>query len=401
MEVLKTAKVKVIADNLKIEKLHDIDDRESALGSLNGDVSLTLGKIMKRTMQMSGNLVFSPTALYLALVLLTKITEGNTKKQIVYMLGIKEKDLSSVYGALECAASNITHLATSRISTSLWLNDRMDFDEKLLLHLNEKMNLVSYAGKMGSADMDAQIAEWVNKTTGNMLTDSAKVNTTKDTLLELLTTIYFQSRWDHDFDEEETKLGSFHPLIGKEVRCKFMNQMVSTAYHIGTKFTAITKSLFDGYDAIFALPNEGRYVDEVVQDFEWSQLVNTGRLSTTKQMLVDFSMPKFDISTKLDLKSVMKSFGVVDVFDSSVADFTPISTMSEVFLSKVEQSTRIKADERGIEATSCVESGVIVAGIPPKQDEVKLVLDRPFIFMIVSRDTVPVFVGKVENPCEK
>lgn len=149
------------------------------------------------------------------------------------------------------------------------------------------------------------------------------------------------------------------------------------------------------------MPDEGISVDEVIGDFECYQLVTTGRLNTTKQMMVDLSMPKYDISTKLDLKSVMKSFGVEDAFDSTLADFTPISTMSEVYLAKAEQTTRFKVNEDGIEAASCVEFGAVVAGILPKLDEVKFVLDRPFIFMVVSRDTVPVFAGKVENPCEK
>lgn len=249
--------------------------------------------------------------------------------------------------------------------------------------------------------MDKQIAEWVNKTTGNMLENAVDIKTTKDTLLELLTIIYFKSMWNHDFDEEDTLPGSFYLADGSEARCKFMNQWIRTVYHAGAKFTAITKPLYDGYDAIFILPDEGISIKDVINDFECYQLATIGRLNTTKQMMVDLSMPKYDISSKLDLKKIMKSLGVADAFDSTLADFTPISTMSEVYLAKAEQTTRFKVNEEGIEAASCVEFGAIAAGLPPKLDEVKFILDRPFVFMVVSRETVPVFAGKVENPCEK
>ena len=333
------AKVRTIVENLKVENRNgtnywgrarmEYEHKTTALCNLDKKVLVPIGEMMNRTMQAEGNFVFSPVALYLALISLAKITDGNTKKQIVEMLGITEKDLLSVYGTLQCVASNATPMVTSSISSSLWINDRMDYDE------------------------------------------------------------------------EDTIWGSFYLPNSSEVRCKFMNQWILTAYHIGTKFTAITKVLNDGYDAIFILPNEGIGIDEVIHDVEWCQLATTGRLNTTKQMQVDFSMPKYDISTKLDLKNVMKSFGITDVFDSTLADFTPISTISEVFLEKAEQTTRFKVNEQGIEADSCVEFGAVVAGIPPRLDEVKFVLDRPFVFMVVSRGTIPVFVGKVKNPCEK
>lgn len=405
------AKVRVIADNSEVKKFQGTDYWEIAqkeyeyktiaLSTLDKKILVVIEDMIKRTMQVNGNFVFSPVALYLAMISLTKITDGNSRKQIVNMLGITENDLVSVYSALKSVASSTTSTTTSDISSSLWMNDKMDYNEELLLQLNKKVHLASYVGEMGSSNMNDQIAKWINKATGNMLTDLVKIKTTKETLLELLTTIYFQSQWKYEFYKDDTIQEKFILDDNKEVRCKFMNQWIRTAYHIGTKFTAITKALYDGYDAIFILPNEGIGIDEVIHDFEWSQLATTGRLNTTKQMQVDLSMPKYDISTKLDLKNVMKLLGVEDIFDSVLADFTPISTMSEVFLTKAEQTTRFKVNEEGIEAASCVEFGVVAAGIPPRLEEVKFVLNRPFIFMVVSRHTVPVFVGKVKNPCEK
>jgi serpin B len=361
-------------------------------------VLAAVGEMMNKAMLAEGNFVFSPVALYLALISLAEITGGNTRQQIVGMLGVSEPELTDVYRELEDAVSSTTQMTTSSISSSLWINDKMDYNEDFLLLLNKKINLASHAGAMGTAEMDRMITDWVNKTTGNLLKDAVEIRTTRNTLLELLTTIYFTSGWGYDFDKEDTVSGNFFTADGNEVKCKFMNQWVRTTYHVGDKFTAVTKALKDGYDTIFVLPDEGVNFEEIMADEQWSQLALTGRLATTKQMRVQLSMPKYDISAKFDLKNLLQSFGMEDVFDPAAADFTPISNMAEVYLSKAEQTTRFKVDEEGIEAASCVEFGVFAAGVRPSLEEVKFVLDRPFVFMVVSRDTVPVFAGKVMNP---
>jgi serine protease inhibitor len=34
----------------------------------------------------------------------------------------------------------------------------------------------------------------------------------------------------------------------------------------------------------------------------------------------------------------------------------------------------------------------------PPEDEIDFILDRPFLFLITSRDNLPLFAGVVENP---
>ena len=63
---------------------------------------------------------------------------------------------------------------------------------------------------------------------------------------------------------------------------------------------------------------------------------------------INFSVPKFDISSETELSKDLKELGVTDVFDMHSADFSPLTEYSdELYLSKAKQSSRVAIDETG------------------------------------------------------
>ena len=69
----------------------------------------------------------------------------------------------------------------------------------------------------------------------------------------------------------------------------------------------------------------------------------------------------------------------------------------EIFLSKAQHATRVTIDEEGCTAVAYTVM-MAAGGTMPPDDEVDFVLDRPFIFAIISADGLPMFVGVVNNP---
>lgn len=354
-------------------------------------------EIIEKVLNSEENIIFSPTALYLALIILTKMTDGDTKSQILRTLKLKENETEEFYAAVskleysDCSAE-------SHMALSLWMNDRLEYDKNLLSQLNEKYKLLSFSGKMGTHEMDQRICEWMEMNSKNMVNGKNDIKTEPDTLLEQLNTIYFRSKWIEEFDDFDTRSGSFYRDSGNDIRCEMMNQQIQTTYHKGDRFAAVTKLFYEGYEGIFILPNKGVKTSDLAGDVQLHELISSGRLPTSEEYDVDLTMPKYDISSKIDFKKIMKSLGIRDVFDSNNADFTPLTRTDHVYLSKIQQTARIKVDEQGIEAAACAECLVIVAGIPPKLKKVKFKLNRPFLFVIRYKDALPVFVGKVENP---
>ena len=89
--------------------------------------------------------------------------------------------------------------------------------------------------------------------------------------------------------------------------------------------------------------------------------------------------------------------GITDIFDLESADFTAITADTPVFVTGVNQSARVIIDEEGVKAASYIEIPGAGAGMPP-EDEVDMVLDRPFVFVIATTEGIPLFTGVVNEP---
>jgi serine protease inhibitor len=154
----------------------------------------------------------------------------------------------------------------------------------------------------------------------------------------------------------------------------------------------------------FILPDEGVSIDELLNDEEaLSFICANGQWDNSKSLMVHLTVPKFDVSSRLDLKENLKNLGVTDCFIPDISDYTPLLDQSamdlekDIYLSKVEHSARVAMDEKGVTAAAYTVMALCGSGMPP-QDEINFVVDRPFIFVITSDDGLPLFIGIVNQP---
>ena len=114
---------------------------------------------------------------------------------------------------------------------------------------------------------------------------------------------------------------------------------------------------------------------------------------------MNLSLPKFDISQDQDLKEIVRQLGIQRVFDFETSDFSALTDDSEAFVSAVQQGARIIVDEEGVKAAAYVNLPVPGAPMPP-EDQIDFILDRPFLFVLRSRDDLPLLAGIVNQPQE-
>ena len=117
-------------------------------------------------------------------------------------------------------------------------------------------------------------------------------------------------------------------------------------------------------------------------------------------MTIKLPMPKFDVSSDLDLIEGLQKLGVSDVFDWHVSDFGPLeaSTNDPLFVGQAKHAARVKVDEEGCEAAAYTVMLVFAGAAAPPDDEVDFVLDRPFLFAITGDSGLPLFTGVVNQP---
>ena len=113
-----------------------------------------------------------------------------------------------------------------------------------------------------------------------------------------------------------------------------------------------------------------------------------------KYAIINLSMPKFDVSSQIELTEGLGELGITDIIDETKADMSAI-TDDRAFVSKMVHGARVTADEEGCTAASFVLTLCGATSAP--LDVVDFTLDRPFIFVIAGFDGLPLYIGIVNS----
>nr|WP_276575127.1 serpin family protein [Methanococcoides seepicolus] len=109
---------------------------------------------------------------------------------------------------------------------------------------------------------------------------------------------------------------------------------------------------------------------------------------------VKILLPKFTFEAKAKLNEPLQNMGIVDAFDSGMADFSGISASGGLFISEVVHQAYIGVNEKGTEAATEI---VMEEELPYYKYE--FTADHPFMFFIEDKRAGSIlFMGKVENP---
>ena len=346
------------------------------------------------------NRAYSPLNVYMALAMLAEISDGNSRQQVLDLL---DADSLTALRRQAHAVWNANYsndgAEISVLGSSLWMNDTVTYNQSTLDTLAQYYYASSYRGKMGSDAYNKALQKWLNEQTGGLLKQQVDgITTDPNMVMTLLTTIYFRAKWSSYFSENKTASGTFHGAAG-DVTVSFMNRTESWGtYYWGDRFSASSLELEGQNTMWFILPDEGVSVDDLLADDEaMAFMLANGEWENRKSLKVNFSVPRFDTQSQLDLKEGLRSLGLTDCFDRTKADFSALTDTTEVWLDKVQHGVRVAIDEEGVTAAAYTEMRLCGSAMPP-EDEVVFVLDRPFLYVIMGADNLPLFIGVVNQP---
>lgn len=347
------------------------------------------------------NIAYSPINVYMALGMLAELTDGNSRQQVLDLMQADSiESLRTQAKAVWNAHYRNDGATTSILASSLWLNEDVAFVPDTMKNLTKNYYASSFQGKMGSKEFNQALQTWLNEQTGGLLKRQVQgIELDRETVLALTTTIYYRAKWSSEFREMNNTTDMFHTATG-DVDCEFMNSSWQDNYYWGDKFGAVGKRLEnDGGTMWFLLPDEGISAEELLKQSETMEFIlSNGKWENSKRLIVNLSLPKFDISSQIRLEKGLQSLGITDVFDDEVSDFTSMTTQTDnIYVSDTLHGVRVAIDEEGVTAAAYTVMKEAGSAMPP-EEEMDFVLDRPFLFAITSNDGLPLFVGVVNNP---
>jgi serpin B len=216
-----------------------------------------------------------------------------------------------------------------------------------------------------------------------------------DTLFALYSTIYFQSKWSTEFLPDSNTQGLFYGDFPSMVT--YMNENLAQMYYFwDPDFSAVYRTLRNGSTMWFILPDPGKTAEDILMSGRFLELATAGfgpeAWPNQKYVRVNLSIPKFDISGRINLRSELQSLGITHAFDPKQASFPSVGGG---FLTDVSQAARVAIDENGVVAAAYTE--FLCGSAMPPEEILDFRLDRPFLFVIV-KEQIPLFVGIVASP---
>ena len=142
------------------------------------------------------------------------------------------------------------------------------------------------------------------------------------------------------------------------------------------------------YYFVGILPKEKGIKEASVLDIE-------GLLASKKEAIVYVGIPKFTIESSIDLTKLYNNYGIQDIFNNR-GNFHQM-TDKDTYVSKMYQKEYINIGEYGT-----VDSNTKTASLSTRtydNTNYKVILNRPFIFLIINAETNEVLmIGNYNNP---
>ncbi len=377
-----------------LELLNQLDAPEGYADSLTPFFKESI-----QTFLAADNSACSPLNVYMALAMLAETSDGNTRQQILDLLGLDsiEELRSQVYYVwnYHYQDDGVTSLL---LANSVWLDDGYHFSEDTANILAEKYYAYSYSGDLGTKDMNLALQHWLNTQTDGLLEDQTRnVKLSPETVFALASTVYYKVRWEYRFSKENNTKDPFHTPSG-DVTATYMHKTIKdTTYYYDDHYGAVALSLNDNGYLWIVLPDEGYTPRQLLKEGDCLSMILEGT-GQSREAEIILSLPKFDIASDMDLSKSLQTMGITDAFTPGTANFSPLTKdTNNLAIGEVTHGTRVAIDEEGI--TAAAFTGLYgTGGIPPDLKQIEFNVNRPFLFVITSFEGLPLFAGMVQEP---
>ena len=396
------------------------------------DFAFDFYKQLSATTGNSKNIVFSPLSIYVAFAMLKAGARKNTEHEMEKVL--KWQQLIEKYGSEDGHAAVKSLLSevfapleknnTLNVANKLWMQKYFcarscdGFINTLKTNYDADLGELNFARE--AEKCRKEINKWVEDQTNNKIQDLLPEGSISAlTRFVITNAIYFKGKWKYQFDKGHTRSKFFKLFEGERgIKTKEVLTMTQNA----KVFTGVHRPALSPYNLqLIDLPYEGQQLSMIIMmprssapGSYFSTLADFRRMerdltaSKLNEILrdlykypkrkTDIFLPKFKLTSKVDLKGELESIGMRDVFNAARADLSGITGYRGMCVSSAQHKAFINVDEEGTEAAAATSLSVNFSA----SESSIFNADSPFIFMIVHNPSKTVlFLGRVMDPSAK
>ena len=352
-------------------------------------------RLFQNCFQNGDNTLVSPLSVLSALGMTSNGADGNTLAQMEETFGLTTEEMNRY---LYAYTRDLPQGEKYKLSpaNAIWFQDRegLFFEEYFLQTNADWYDAGLYRAPFDDSTLK-EINEWVETKTDGMVKDILD-EISGDAIMYLVNALAFDAEWETIYRESQVRDGIFTAADGEEQEANLMYSE-EYCYLEDENATGFVKYYADRtYAFVALLPNEDIGLEEYAASLTGEHL---NQLFTDSQdIMVNAAIPKFQCEFSTEMSDVLKSMGMTDAFNPSLADFSQLghSDRGNIYISRVLHKTYISVDHKGTKAGAATAVELRDGGAPIMSKSVRL--DRPFIYMLIDcRENLPVFIGVLNH----
>lgn len=361
-------------------------------------------EIFKRSclekIQSGENVMISPESVTFALSMLANGAGGDTLAEIESVLGGMPVDKQN-----ECLSALLNRAESSddvdfHIANSFWCDNNMISGIKQdFIGALKKFYSAEVFSEPVSTDPAAtcdKMNGWVNKNTKGMIPRIIDQVTQNDRMF-LINAMAFEGKWEEGYEDKKiNRDGEFTAFDGTVENCVMLSGKEDTYIECEGARGFVKNYKGGEYAFVGLLPDEDMGAAGLVSSIDGEKLAQLWESRDTSEK-VYVTMPEFSNDFDIELTQILCDMGMKKAFDFEECDLSGLFEGSaELAVSRVVHKTHIEVDRKGTKAAAATSVSIQTNGIDAVQREV--VLDRPFVYMIVDTENgAPIFIGVVNS----
>ena len=356
-------------------------------------------RLFQTSMEEGKNTLISPLSVLYALAMTTNGADGNTLAQMEQVLGMDCENLNSFMLAYLDLLPESEKYKMS-LANSIWFKDDPNFIvEQSFLQTNADYYGADAYKAAFDEDTRNDINNWVKEHTDGMIPEIID-EIPDEAIMYLVNALAFEAEWADVYEEHQIREGRFTMEDGTRQDVDMMHSQEHT-YLEDDLSTGFIKYYKDRrYAFVAMLPNEGITVSEFVDSLTGEHLRSL--LNNPQNVTVYATMPKFETEYDIEMSEVLQEMGMTDAFDWHVADFSRLGTYNvdgmNICINRVLHKTFISVTELGTKVGAATAVEMVAEGAAEIQEYREVVLDRPFVYMLIDCETnLPFFIGTMMN----
>jgi serpin B len=355
------------------------------------------------------NLLVSPASVGFALGMTDAGAREETAEEIAETLRFPDdrEALRSAHQQLQHELNERADAATDgefelAVANAVWGLEGYPYRESYLETLEERYGAELRTAEFGAdpegarQEINGWGAERTNERIDELFPDGSFDGRTR---LVLANAVSLLADWHHQFEESDTREEPFTLLDGETSEVPLMRQTETFPYaEVDGHQLVELPYVGEGVGMLVVLPPENEF--ERFEDGLDAESLGTF-VDALEEREGEVVLPRFEFDAGFGLTDVLAELGIERAFDPDRANFDGMVPLEEIdenlFVNDVRHEAYVAVDEEGTEAAAATGAEVGADSAPAV--DFRMVVDRPFLFLIRDRETgATLFLGRVVDP---